>query len=196
MSQNIKKVNPITLRSKKWIVDALIELMKEKHYSEITIKEISERADLVRQTVYRNFKTKDSILEYYIDIFYKEFIDIIYSIESISLFELLVIYFNFWKEKKEFVNNLVKNDIFSMILESHLKYLNYIGTDKKFENLIFFDGGETSKYLNHFSAGGLWYLLKIWIEDGMKKSPEEMAEIVLNFYYIKRLNLQKIKREK
>lgn len=196
MSQNIKKVNPITLRSKQWIVDALIELMKEKPYSEITIKEISEKADLVRQTVYRNFKTKDAIIDHYIHILYEEFIGIIYSKESVSLFELLVIYFNFWLEKKEFVKILVQNDIFSMLLESHIKYLNYLGTDKKFDNLIFYDGGETSNYLNHFSVGGLWYLLKRWIEDDMKKSPEEMTDIVLNFYHVKRLNLQKIKREK
>ncbi|XMB85791.1 TetR/AcrR family transcriptional regulator [Mycoplasmatota bacterium WC44] len=196
MSQMMKKVNPITIRSKKWIINALLELMNEKPYHDITIKEISERSDLVRQTVYRNFKTKDAILEHYIDEFYKEFINLIYSIESISLYELLVTYFNFWIGKREFVKNLIENNVFSMILDSHLKYLYSMGKDERFKNLIFYEGGETSNYINHFSAGGLWYILKKWIEDDMKKTPEEMADIVLNFYHIKRLNLQKIKREK
>ncbi|XMB66364.1 TetR/AcrR family transcriptional regulator [Mycoplasmatota bacterium zrk1] len=191
-----KKVNPITIRSKKWIVNALGELMKEKPYADITIKEISERSGLVRQTVYRNFHTKEDILKHYIDDFYKEFINLIFKKEAITLYELLVTYFYFWIEKEEFVRNLVQNNVFSMILESHLKYLYSMGKDYRFENLIFYEGGETTDYVYHFSAGGLWYILKKWIEDNMKKSPEEMADIVLNFYHIKRLNLQKIRREK
>ena len=77
-----KKVNPITLRSKKWIVNSLIELMDEKPYNQITLKEIAENVDLTRQTIYRNFQTKEAILEYYVDGLYDEFIRIIVSAET------------------------------------------------------------------------------------------------------------------
>ncbi|MBY6946551.1 TetR/AcrR family transcriptional regulator, partial [Clostridium botulinum] len=96
MSQFNKKVNPITLRSKKWIVNSLIELMEKKPYNQITLKEIAENVDIARQTIYRNFSTKEAILEYHVDGLYNEFIRIISAKKEITLNDLLITYFEYW----------------------------------------------------------------------------------------------------
>ena len=67
MAKNKKEKNPIAERSKKWIVSALLKLMKTKPYEEITVQEISDEADLVRRTFYRNFTSKNAILSYISD---------------------------------------------------------------------------------------------------------------------------------
>lgn len=195
MNQIKEKVNPITLRSKKWIVNSLIELMNEKPYSEITIKEIAERADLVRQTVYRNFKTKEAILEYYVDEFYIDFIKILSIKSHISYDNLLLTYFEYWYEKKDFVKKLIDNNVYSILLDLHLKYLNSMGSNPKFKHLILTPISNNDNYINHFSAGGLWFSLKKWIEDDTKKTPLEMTNIVLNFYRIKQVNAQKFNKD-
>ncbi|MCY6959311.1 TetR/AcrR family transcriptional regulator [Clostridium brassicae] len=192
MSQSEKKVNPITLRSKSWIAKSLIQLMDKKPYSKITLKEISENADLTRQTLYRNFSTKEAILEYYVDGFYNDFIKIISAKSNITLYDLLITYFEYWYKNREFVKKLIDNNVYLTLLDLHLKYINSMATNKKFEKLTFISN---NKYFNNFSAGGLWFALKRWIEDGTEKTPEEMTNIILNFYQTKALNLRNIMSE-
>lgn len=50
--------NPIALRSREWLTNALLELMKDKPFHEISISEIAEKADLSRRTFYRFFLPK------------------------------------------------------------------------------------------------------------------------------------------
>ncbi|GAA0078631.1 TetR/AcrR family transcriptional regulator [Clostridium sp. CTA-5] len=190
MNQFKEKVNPITLRSKNWIVNSLIELMDKKPYNKITLKEIAENVGLARQTIYRNFATKESILEYYVDGLYNQFIKIISAKNELTLNDLLITYFEYWYKSKEFLKNLIDNNVYLILLDLHLKYLNSMATNKEFKKLTFVS---ENSYFNHFSAGGLWFVLKRWIEDGAEKTPKEMANIILNFYHIKGLNTENIK---
>jgi len=66
--------NSIAIQSKQWIVAALIDLMKQKSYPNITIKEIAQHADLDRSTFYRNFKSKEDVLRLYINNIVKDYI--------------------------------------------------------------------------------------------------------------------------
>lgn len=190
MDSNEKKVNPITLRSKNWIVKSLIELMDKKPYSKITLKEICDNADLTRQTLYRNFSTKESILEYYVDGLYNDFIKIISGKDKIVLYDLLITYFEYWYENRGFLKKLIDNNVYAILLDLHLKYLNSMATNEKLKNLTFVS---SNSYFNHYAAGGLWFSLKKWIEDGVEKTPDEMANFVIDFYDMKSLNAEKIK---
>ena len=189
MKQSKEKVNPITLRSKSWIVNSLIDLMDKKPYSEITLKEISEHADLTRQTLYRNFSTKEAILEYYVDGVYNNFAKMISTKDDITLYDLLIAYFEYWYKNKEFVKKLIDNNVYSILLDLHLKYINSMSVDERFKKLTFLSD---NNYFNHFSAGGLWFSLKKWIEDGAEITPEEMTNTILNFYHMKGLNAENI----
>lgn len=185
-----KKINPITLKSKSWIVKSLIELMDKKPYSKITLKEICDNAELTRQTLYRNFLTKEAILEYYVDGLYHDFIKIISDKDNIVLYDLLITYFQYWYKNREFLKKLIDNNVYSILLDLHLKYLNSMATNEKLKNLTFVS---SNSYFNHYAAGGLWFALKKWIEDDVEKTPEEMANIIINFYYMKSLNAENIK---
>lgn len=46
-----------------YITDALLILMKQKNYKDITVTEICEKAGVTRMSFYRSFKTKDDILK-------------------------------------------------------------------------------------------------------------------------------------
>ena len=55
--------NPSAIRSKHMITEALLKLMNEHPYQEITVKQIILETDLVRKTFYRNFSSKDDVLD-------------------------------------------------------------------------------------------------------------------------------------
>lgn len=48
--------------TKGWLRKALLELIQEKDYSDITIQEITDRADTARVTFYRNYGSKEELL--------------------------------------------------------------------------------------------------------------------------------------
>ena len=52
------KENPMSVRSKDSIEEALLYLMLEQPYKSITIRSLTERAGLSRQTFYLNFADK------------------------------------------------------------------------------------------------------------------------------------------
>lgn len=49
-------------RSRRAIYDAFEALMAEKHYSQVSVAQIIERADIGRSTFYAHFETKDDLL--------------------------------------------------------------------------------------------------------------------------------------
>lgn len=58
--------NPTALKSREWLVAALIELMKTEPYEKISVRDICKQADLSRQTFYNFFTKKDDILHDYL----------------------------------------------------------------------------------------------------------------------------------
>lgn len=49
-------------KSRRAIYDAFESLMAERHYSQVTVAQIIERADIGRSTFYAHFETKDDLL--------------------------------------------------------------------------------------------------------------------------------------
>jgi hypothetical protein len=54
-------------RTRSWIFEALMTLMDEKPYSEITVSDIVEKAGIARQTFYRSYDNKDDVILQFFD---------------------------------------------------------------------------------------------------------------------------------
>ena len=55
--------NPSSIRSRKEITDALLKLMQEHPYQDISVKQIILETNLARRTFYRNYESKDDVLD-------------------------------------------------------------------------------------------------------------------------------------
>ena len=58
-----KSQNPSAVRSRQEISTALLKLMQEYLYAEISVKQIIMETSLARKTFYLNFSSKDDVLE-------------------------------------------------------------------------------------------------------------------------------------
>ena len=63
MSKIGEKLDPRVLRTRKLLRDALIELIPEKGYDAITIKDITDRATVNRATFYLHYRDKEDLLD-------------------------------------------------------------------------------------------------------------------------------------
>jgi AcrR family transcriptional regulator len=62
MSKKQKKIDPRVLRTRQYLQDALISLIKEKGFDNVQIQEITERAGLNRATFYLHYRDKNDLL--------------------------------------------------------------------------------------------------------------------------------------
>ncbi len=149
-----------TQKSKDYIIDALLILMKNKKYNNITITDITKKAGVTRITFYRNFKSKEEILKYYLkglfDTWYKKWQDdknIGYQI------------FNFFWENKDIIDLLYKANLQYLLIDNILALHDYKKEDP--------DAIAYSKVTVAYLIFG-W--CDEWYKRGMKNTPQEMAQ--------------------
>ena len=164
-------------QSKDWLTLSLLELMKEKNFSDITITEIAEKAQLDRRTFYRHFRSKKDILDRYFEQLCSEYSDYIIQEQHIDLSSLGRAYFTFWSRHADFLQALHQNHLFYLVVEKYNELLP--GLHEKFiEDTFHFKNQISLEYGLAFSAGGFWNILSRWFERGRKESPEEMSDIL------------------
>ena len=70
---SLKSEDPRVIRTKSFIIQALVELTADTPYKKIKIQDITTTAKIARQTFYLHYKSKDAVLIDYIDSVFDSF---------------------------------------------------------------------------------------------------------------------------
>lgn len=163
-------------RTQRNLRSALIELLKDKKIDKISVRELSERADINRATFYLHYDSPYELLvslenELFDKVFsaYKnnaihnpdDFFSLLYKCiyENHELSRILFnpnIGYNFWEK--------LSNEIQSYYINNLRK--NHFSVDKK-----------ELEYYCAFVKGGYVSIIKYWILNEMQESPEYMVDI-------------------
>lgn len=168
--------NPTAARSRRWITEALMEIMREKPLCEITVNEICRRADLTRPTFYNHFASKDAVVESIMDDLLAQFVASLDGDRISSTEQMMRAYFAFWVERRELLSLFAENDLIPLMGDRLVPYLELIYL------LIPFDKGDYSTqelgFHNAFLSSGMVGVLKSWAEGGLVESPEVLASYI------------------
>ena len=177
-----KKKNRQSIRSRKMLGDAFIELLQEKPLQKISISEITDRADLARSTFYTHFETKDELLENIIDELLGQFFVMIaardHSVSNVERdIEINISFFRIWKECCNLDEVIKVVDIDNIILSRFQEYWrqNSRETSSEFGQNI---SPSMSKYLQNYLAYSFYGILKVWLMNGKKHPPEVMGRML------------------
>ncbi|MBQ6889174.1 MAG: TetR/AcrR family transcriptional regulator [Lachnospiraceae bacterium] len=171
-------------RSQKFFIDALLTLMQQKPYAEITITELSEYAQYDRRTFYRQFKSKDEVLCLHCATLLNEMASLMNLKGQLTPYSGFLSYFEFWSKHKDFLSLLHEHNLLNFLADRQ-EYLLYQYVGKLVHNDLpdsLSDTSEFSQYAFFFTLGGLWYSLVLWVRTGMKQSPEQLTEHILNSF--------------
>ncbi|WP_052401137.1 TetR/AcrR family transcriptional regulator [Oceanobacillus jeddahense] len=170
-----KRNNPSAVRSQEWMMEALLSLLKEKPYANITITEIAEKADLDRSTFYRHFHSKEAVLERYLDQLSQEYLRRLDAGENMDMGKVAKIFIAFSIEHMDFIRMIRKNDLDSLLLKTFNKHLPSIHrlTKDKFTYSISEDNME---FALAFNAGGMWNILMKWVDSDFTYSYEDLLK--------------------
>ena len=168
-------------RTQKMLKDSLVELMTQKDFKNISVKDITDLADLNRGTFYLH---------------YSDTYDLLQKMESDVLADFQSMINNFWADSWR--ENLlpILLPIISYIEENSkickILFENSASNDfvNRFHELIAKNGTAIIKrrypdvqedmllYFLEFITYGLTGVLKRWIDTGMKEDREKMAELL------------------
>lgn len=156
--------------NKKCMAEALVILMKEKDFNDISITEITNKAGVSRMFFYRNYKFKEDILTNYMYSLLEEY-NSLRNNHVDNMYSRFLFAFNFFKQNKDFVVSMEKCNL-SVIIQ------NVINDYMK----MFYQKTSSSEdiYNVYFLSGALYNASKIWILSGLKESPEDMAKFFVN----------------
>lgn len=164
--------NPSALRSREWITEAMLALLKTEKYAQITVKDICRKADLSRQTFYQIFVSKDEVMEYWFGELFSQFREKCTDFMGISLKELTCLFFEFFGEHRDFVKELISNNMSYLLEREFERYLPQIELFRRIN--------ETEEYPDYsvcYVAGALCQILIHWYEKGMEPSIEKIGSI-------------------
>lgn len=178
-----KTQNPSALRSKKQISDALLKLLGEHPYSEISVKQIVLETGLERKTFYNNFRSKDDVLD---SILTAIITDYVLALTRSPEGPLAVI-FDFCDRNRKLLGLLHENDLLYLLLLKLNTVIPEVNnnmdiSENPFCKLI---GNLDPDYLIAFNIGAIWNVIFKWVDRGMTDPPEEIKATLEE--YLKRI---------
>lgn len=166
-----QKMNKNKCFTRSCIVTALFTLLKTKNFEDITISEIVNKAGVSRMGFYRNYESKENIIEQYI---LENFIDTINELQDNGKLDFSV---------KKLITTTLLNfqkhaDEIKLLLDKKLNALLYFCYEKCFYYLYkTTHPTQTELYSTRMFIGEIYNLEMAWIETGMKETPEQLAKM-------------------
>lgn len=158
---------------KEYILQALLDLMKEKDFKEISITEITKKAGVSRMAYYRNYYYKEDILENYMTELldkYEKIRNKIVEEHPDNKYKLMLYVFEYFQENENFVLCLEKSNLSNIIQNRINEYVHEIyksdDTFDIYDAIIF--------------GGALYNTGKYWLLTGRQEDIHDITRIFVN----------------
>lgn len=149
---------------KKQITEALIDFLKSKELSDISISEVTKKARVSRISFYRNFETKEDILKAYINTIFHEWMNETDKKENIPLSETLGLMFSHFDKYRDFYALLSERKLVCLLKDV---IVDLCGPKP--------EHSAVEAYARAYVAYTLYGWVETWFMRGMKESAEEIA---------------------
>lgn len=164
------------LRVKNQIAKAYFALLKQRSVADaenISVTAITERAKVSRMAYYRNFSCKADIVDFYVtETIWQELVSRMDKIDFWSI-EYGIQLFEVMKENRDLLLLLDKHGYSSLLLEAfNAKNEELIGDMPR---------GSIERFNLYYAAGASFNASMIWLKEGCKESPFEMANSFMQF---------------
>lgn len=164
----------------------MISLLKEKSFSEIQMKEIAQRANIGRRTLYRYFENKDFIAEYIAVSLMERFASELEKENPLTLNGVVHAFYRFIRDNRTELAILKKSRLLGYIEEKLPELIAGVAAETKYKGRLLEEvpllGAQIpaqDKYFLHFVIAGCWRVAMVWIEEDEKLTAEQMADITV-----------------
>lgn len=171
-------------KTRKSIFNAFGQLLARKNYSRITVQEIIDEANIGRSTFYAHFETKDELLrelctELFRHVFSEEIMhetthNFTFSRDDNRAIITHILYH--LRDNRENVLSIMSSESGDIFLQYFREYLNSTIINRMVENVDMNALGIPKELLINHISGTFISIIQWWIKEGVRKTPEELAE--------------------
>nr|WP_315023816.1 TetR/AcrR family transcriptional regulator C-terminal domain-containing protein [uncultured Aminipila sp.] len=163
--------------TKRLMADSLKKLMAQKPLNKISIREIVEDCGVNRQTFYYHFQDIYALLEWIIN---QEIVSVLEDTESFLTWQEAGLYLLKYLEKNSTIvlcalNSLgrsaIKKFLYTDVVKVATQIITQISSDINVDE-------ESFNHVVHYYSISFGALLEDWLSNGMKRSPEEVIDIL------------------
>ena len=168
-------------RTRKWLQQALLSLMKEKSFRAIQITEIADRAEVSRPAFYLHFHSKEELLFSHVDSVFEEF-HTAFSDElgagNINLQKICILVFQYWEKHADILQMVIEAETQQILLQrlrehTSVMLTELVGSGRKRDQ-------QRLEFIVDYVTGGIYMLLTEWITRGRPASVEQMGNLLFD----------------
>lgn len=146
------------------IAQVLIEMMERKSLDDITITDIVREANISRMTFYKYFKTKLDVISDHMREIASSRVELSEQAECQNHVRQCFEHFSKYSEE---IRTLLKADMYAQVMRAFNEYMDG-----------YFEESKKSSYERNYYAGALFNTYIMWLESGMKETPQEIADFI------------------
>ncbi|MEW4353645.1 TetR/AcrR family transcriptional regulator [Streptococcus pneumoniae] len=166
---NLRKANEeVNHLTKEALETAFLQLLEQKKLAKITISELVERAGVSRAAFYRNYGSKDDLLE---KVFTERVRKITEQLGKLNrradLYHIWLLLLKEAKKESRLISLAVDYQLEKVLTSAVFDFLEKRTSSKK----------SASSYMNSFWSSAIVSVLIKWISDGMKVPAEKVAAL-------------------
>ena len=173
-------VDPRVKRTRRLLRDALVSLILKKDFASITIREVTERAEVAYITFYRHFESLDQLLMEVLDEGLVELMSHIEALAKLSDPSSLEtegrLIFEYVGQKADLFRILLKSQSVTRVRKKVVSNISAI-FQKFCVPLERLGNQVTINMASNHIATSLLSLIEWWLENNMKPSPIEMGKV-------------------
>jgi|GEM_PF-4887587 len=175
-----KRENPQVRRTKAWLTEALLDLMKSKPYAKITIQELVERANLSRSAFYNHYCSKDEIIYEKLQTLYLDEIEYLTALKYDSQYHNWLVRLQLQLQNRDFYCLIYENGLSELMYKVVLA--NY---DAMFTLIAQTVGQEVrnkelyANFFNRYHRKAEIEMTLQWLKSG---DPAELTNLARMFY--------------
>jgi len=185
MNSTNPKIDRRILRTQKLLWEALIDLIQEKEYSEITIQDIADRANVNRVTFYLHYRDKQDLLVKSVEVIFNDLTSKITSLtgENFRLDippEGMTLVYQYIADNARFYRIILGENGIPFLIDRFRKYLVETAV-QRFQMLTPAQNQAplALEMVAEYAAGSIIGLINWWLENDMPIPPAEFAQQTL-----------------
>lgn len=138
------------------------------HDKQISITEITNKAGVGRVSFYRNFDSKEDIINKYLTKITDGFMATSgIDFKNNDMKTYITILFKHLEKYKDFTYNLYKSNVLYLV-------------EKQFKRVFEMKNYDYNEYKRQFYIGGIYNIYYYWLVNGFKETPEELANYLID----------------
>ena len=167
--------------AKESIFTALMILMEQKNFKDISITELTKKAGVSRMAFYRNYTQMEDVIMLYLKEYLENYSKQLLNNKEFNTYQSARMYFACFRKQEKIITNLIRSNLSNLIFESSIEFFHAFSKNILCEKAC---SPEKRKYRAEFVVGGFYRVLIEWTKSGMTESDEDMADFVNEFIIV------------